>query len=99
MTNPIGIGKEWENMFAGYEIMEPGRRRCDADEVVATENLIRAGPDASMGYSAIEMVDVLWLIGGFVRLFRSYAAREAEIIFVNKQLLAPNRSAPVLEIG
>jgi hypothetical protein len=41
-----------------------------------------------MGYSATEMVDLLRLIGGLlVGLFRSHAAREAEIIFLRQQLL------------
>jgi hypothetical protein len=49
-----------------------------------------------MGYSAIEMVDLLRLFGGLlVGLFRSHAACGAEIIFLRQQLLVLNRSAPV----
>jgi hypothetical protein len=49
-----------------------------------------------MGYSAIEMVDLPRLFGGFlVGLFRSHAACEADIIFLRQQLLVLNRSAPV----
>jgi hypothetical protein len=61
---------------------------------VATANLIQAGTHASMGYSATEMVDLLRLIGGIlVGLFRSHAAREAEIIFLRQQLPVLKRSS------
>src|SRR5215471_497549 len=46
---------------------------------VATENRIRAGADAAMGYPRFGMLDLLKLLGGLlVGLFRSHAAREAE---------------------
>ena len=50
---------------------------------VATENPIRAGADAAMGYLRAGMIDLLKLLGGFlVGLFRSQAAREAEMAFL-----------------
>src|SRR5215471_15005878 len=43
---------------------------------VATENRIRAGADAAMGYPRFGMRDLLRLLGGLlVGLFRSHAAR------------------------
>jgi hypothetical protein len=46
---------------------------------VATENRIRAGADAAMGYPRLGMLDVLKLLSGLlVGLFRSHAAREAD---------------------
>ena len=63
--------------------------------VVATENPIRAGADAAMGYLRAGMIDLLKLLGGFlVGLFRSQAAREAEMAFLRQQLLVLKRSAP-----
>jgi hypothetical protein len=62
---------------------------------VATENPIRAGADAAMGYLGAGMIDLLKLLGGFlVGLFRSQAAREAEMAFLRQQLLVLKRSAP-----
>ena len=62
---------------------------------VATENPIRAGADAAMGYLRAGMIDLLKLLGGFlVGLFRSQAAREAEMAFLRQQLLVLKRSAP-----
>jgi hypothetical protein len=49
---------------------------------VATENRIRAGADAAMGYFRFGMLDLLKLPSGLlVGLFRSHAAREAERAF------------------
>ena len=54
-----------------------------------------AGADASMGYPDGGMTNLLSLLGGFlVGLFRSRAAREAEIAFLRQQLLVATRSAP-----
>ena len=62
---------------------------------VATENRIRAGADAAMGYPRFGMIDLLKLLGGlFVGLFRSRAAREAEMAFLRQQLVVLQRSAP-----
>jgi hypothetical protein len=42
---------------------------------VATENRIRAGADAAMGYHRFGMIDLLKLLGGLLAgLFRSRAA-------------------------
>ena len=67
----------------------------------ATENLwvpkisSGAGADASMGYPDGGMTNLLKLLGGFlVGLFRSRAAREAEIAFLRQQLFVATRSAP-----
>src|SRR5215471_15413229 len=44
---------------------------------VATDNQIRAGADAAMGYPRFGMLDLLKLLSGLlVGLFRSHAARE-----------------------
>jgi hypothetical protein len=49
---------------------------------VATENRIRAGADAATGYPVFGMIDLLKLLGGsLVGVFRSCAAREAEMAF------------------
>jgi len=62
---------------------------------VATENRIRAGADAVMGYPRFGMIDLLKLLGGLlVGLFRSHAAREAEMAFLRQQLVVLQRSAP-----
>jgi transposase len=54
-----------------------------------------AGADASMGYPDGGMTNLLSLLGGFlVGLFRSRAAREAEIAFLRQQLLVATRSTP-----
>jgi hypothetical protein len=43
-----------------------------------------------MGYSPAGMVDLLKLVGGLrVALFRSHAARQAEIMFLRQQLHRP----------
>ena len=48
-----------------------------------------------MGYPRARMLDLLKLLGGFLAgLFRSQAAREAEIAFLHQQLLVLKRSAP-----
>src|SRR5215472_12660858 len=71
-------------------------RRCSASATpVATENRIRAGADAAMGYPRFGMLDLLKLLGGLlVGLFRSHAAREAETAFLRQQLVILKRSAP-----
>src|SRR5215831_5335198 len=62
---------------------------------VATENRIRAGADAAMGYPRFGMLDLLKLLGGLlVGLFRSHAAREAETAFLRQQLVVLKPSAP-----
>src|SRR5215469_7555823 len=62
---------------------------------VATENGIRAGADAAMGYPRFGMIDLLKLLGGLlVGVFRSHAAREAEMAFLRHQLVVLKRSAP-----
>ena len=62
---------------------------------MATENRIRAGADAAMSYPRFGMIDLLKLLGGLlVGLFRSRAAREAEIAFLHQQLVVLQRSAP-----
>ena len=54
---------------------------------MATENRIRAGADAAMGYLRFGMIDLFKPLGGLlVGLFRSRAAREAEIAFLRQQL-------------
>jgi hypothetical protein len=56
---------------------------------VATENRIRAGADAAMGYPRFGMIGLLKLLGGLlVGLFRSRAAREAEMVFLRQQLVS-----------
>src|SRR5208282_2437629 len=48
-----------------------------------------------MGYLRFGMIDLLKLLGGLlVRLFRSHAAREAEMAFLRQQLVVLQRSAP-----
>jgi hypothetical protein len=48
-----------------------------------------------MGYARAGMLDLLKLLGGFLAgLFRSQAAREAEMAFLRQQLLVLKRSAP-----
>src|SRR5215831_7016729 len=62
---------------------------------VATENHIRAGADAAMGYPRSGMLDLLKLLGGLlVGRFRAHAAREAETAFLRQQLVILKRSAP-----
>jgi len=62
---------------------------------VATENHIRAGPAAAMGYPRFGMLDLLELLSGLlVGVFRSPAAREAEIAFLRHQL--ENARLPVI---
>ena len=62
---------------------------------VATENRIRAGADAAMGYPLFGMIDLLKLLGGLlVGVFRSHAAREAETAFLRHQLVVLRRSEP-----
>jgi hypothetical protein len=62
---------------------------------VATENHIRAGAYAAIGYSRFGMIDLLKLLGGLVAgACRSHAAREAELAFLRQQLVALQRSAP-----
>ena len=52
-------------------------------------------PDAAMDYPDGGMTNLLKLLAGFlVGLFRSRAAREAEIAFLRQQLLVATRSAP-----
>jgi hypothetical protein len=59
---PMGVDAALNAMAAQDTEASDRRRQID----VATENLIRAGTDASMGYSSIEMVDLLRLIGGLL---------------------------------
>jgi len=48
-----------------------------------------------MGYPRFGMIDLLKLFGGSLAgLFRSRAAREAEMAFLRQQLLVLQRSAP-----
>ena len=62
---------------------------------MATENRIRAGAAAAMGYPRVGMLDLLKLLSGLlVGLFRSHAAREAETAFLRQQLVVLKRSAP-----
>src|SRR5262249_61143612 len=62
---------------------------------VATDNQIRAGADAAMGYPRFGMLDLLKLLSGLlVGLFRSHAAREAEKAFLRPQPVGLKRSAP-----
>ena len=61
---------------------------------VSLPKIIRAGADAAMGYLRAGMIDLLKLLGGFlVGLFRSQAAREAEMAFLRQQLLVLKRRA------
>src|SRR5215472_14103586 len=63
--------------------------------VVATENRIRDGADAAMGYPRFAMLDLLKLLSGLlVGLFRSHAAREAETAFLRQQLVFLKRPPP-----
>lgn len=67
----------------------------EEERVVTTENHIRAGADAAMGYPRFGMVALLNLLSGLiVGAFRSHAAREAEMAFLRQQLLVLQRSAP-----
>ena len=69
--------------------------RTGAAAPVATENRIRAGADAEIGYPRFGMLDLLQLLSGLpVGLFRSHAAREAETAFLRQQLVVLKRSAP-----
>ena len=62
---------------------------------MATENRIRAGADAAMGYPRFGMLDLLKLLSGLlVGVFRSHASREAEMAFLRQQLVVLQRSAP-----
>src|SRR5271157_3904341 len=48
-----------------------------------------------MDYPRTAMIDLLKLLGGLlVGLFRSHAAREAEMAFLRQQLIVLKRSAP-----
>ena len=48
-----------------------------------------------MGYPRVGMLDLLKLLGGFLAgLFRSQAAREADMAFLRQQLLVLKRTAP-----
>ena len=63
-----------------------GRRawleRLSPKPKIATENRIRAGAGAAMGYPRFGMLDLLKLLSGLhVGVLRSHAAREAEIAF------------------
>ena len=88
----------------GKRLVRPNRRAGHREmtysqlwtfATVATENPIRAGADTAMGYLRAGMIDLLKLLGGFlVGLFRSQAAREAEMAFLRQQLLVLKRSAP-----
>ena len=88
----------------GKRLVRPNRRAGHREmtysqlwtfAAVATENPIRAGADTAMGYLRAGMIDLLKLLGGFlVGLFRSQAAREAEMAFLRQQLLVLKRSAP-----
>ena len=77
-------------------IMPPARLAAGiALLAVATENRIRAGANAAMGYPRFGMIDLLKLLGGLlVGVFRSHAAREAEMAFLRQQLVVLQRSAP-----
>ena len=56
-----------------------GTHRAQQRGPVATENRIRDGADAAMGYPRFAMLDLLKLLSGLlVGLFRSHAARAAE---------------------
>ena len=71
----------------------PKPRESDTGRHVA--NRIRAGAYAAMGYPRFGMIDLLKLLGGLlVGLFRSRAAREAEMAFLRQQLVVLQRSAP-----
>ena len=62
---------------------------------MATENRIRAGAAAAMGYPRFGMLDLLKLLSGLLGgVFRSHAAREAEMAFLRQQLVVLQRSAP-----
>src|SRR6516165_3672188 len=51
--------------------------------------------DAAMGYPHFGMIDLLKRLGGsLVGVFRSHAAREAEMAFLRQQLVVLQRSAP-----
>src|SRR6516162_3341903 len=51
--------------------------------------------DAAMGYPHFGMIDLLKRLGGsLVGVFRSHAAREAEMSFLRQQLVVLQRSAP-----
>ena len=66
--------------------VDAGHLRWSRMPVVATENRIRAGADAAMGYPRFAMLDLLKLLSGLlVGLFRSHAAREAETAFLRQQ--------------
>ena len=68
-------------------IVSPGPLLAGMDTPVATENRIRDGADAGMGYPRFVMLDLLKLLSGLlVGLFRSHAAREAETAFLRQQL-------------
>jgi hypothetical protein len=63
--------------------------QMDIARAVATENRIRAGADAAMGYPRFGMIDLLRLFGGLlVGVFRSHAAREAETAFLRHELVS-----------
>ena len=107
-ADAVGVipnGRRWVRTFplgVRWGRSGVGRNRaveCQCSECVlmpvATENRIRAGADAAMGYPHFGMIDLLKLLGGLlVGVFRSHAAREAETAFLRHQLVVLRRSAP-----
>src|SRR5262249_43637682 len=94
-TDQVGFGLKEELVAqlraAGHEVIDFGANTL----AVATENRIRDGADAAMGYPRFAMLDLLKLLSGLlVGLFRSHAAREAETAFLRQQLVVLKRSAP-----
>ena len=86
---PVRAGRCWQQRRADFLPSGP------AGLPVPTENLIRGGADPAMGYLRVGMLDLLKRLGGFLAgLFRSQAAREAEMAFLRQQLLVLKRSAP-----
>src|SRR5215831_15953760 len=83
-----GEDRDRRNTGCAAPVGRPDVRTCarswsaNRQQPVATENRIRAGADAAMGYPRFGMRDLLKLLGGLlVGLFRSHAAREAETAF------------------
>jgi hypothetical protein len=69
------------------------QERCAA---VTTQNLVRVGADTEIGYLRAKMMNDLLKLqyGLLVLLFRSHAAREAEVALRRQQLLVLKRSVP-----
>src|SRR5215471_13920804 len=94
-TSAPEISGTWQRVKVAVDALPAAASALCDNTPVATENRIRAGADAAMGYPRFGMFDLLKLLGGLlVGLFRSHAAREAETAFLRQQLVVLKRLAP-----